>query len=132
MIIGGEDHVVGSRPMKIGQIIQTHSAKRKPVRVELKRNGTTVTVSATARGNIPDAVVQLVMFHPKATVNVRRGENAGRTLDYHNVVQKLVRVGTWDGRATYSGSFKVPRDAHVAVLIQQSGAGPILGAAQLR
>jgi len=132
MVIGGHDHVVGSRPMKIGQLIQKHSAKSLPVRVQLKRNGNTVTIAATSRGNVPKTVVQLVTFRPKATVNDRRGENAARTLDYHNVAQQLVCVGTWDGRSDYSTSVKVPANLPVAVMVQETGAGPILGAAQLR
>lgn len=132
MVIGGRDHVIGSRPMKVGQTIQKHSEQTLPVRIQLKRSGDTVTILARANGNIPKTVVQLVTFQPKVTVDVRRGENAGRTLDYHNVVQDLVRVGTWDGRSDYSGTVKVPANMPVAVLVQQTGAGPILGASQLR
>ena len=48
MVIGGQDHVIGSRPMKVSQAIQKHIAKAQPVRVQLKRNGDTLTIVARA------------------------------------------------------------------------------------
>ncbi len=132
MVIGGQDHVIGSRPMKVSSAIMEHSAKKQPVQVQLKRDGEVVSIVATAEGNIPDAVIQLATFKPKSTVSVRRGENAGRTLDYHNVVQNLVRVASWDGNSDYSAAIKVPADMPVAIIVQVADAGPILGAAQLR
>ena len=91
-----------------------------------------MTIRATARGDVANSVVQLVTYRPVAKVDVRRGENAGRTLTYHNIVQDLVRVGAWDGRSDYSASAEVPAGTPVVVLVQARDAGPILGAARLR
>lgn len=132
MVIGGQDHVIGSKPMKISQLIQRHADKQLPVRVKLQRNGDTVTIRATARGDAANSVVQLVTYRPLAKVDVRRGENAGRTLAYHNIVQDLVRVGAWDGRSEFSATARVPAGTPVVVLVQARDAGPILGAARLR
>ena len=133
MVIGGQDHVIGSRPMKIMDTIRKHANKRATVAVQLKRSGGKVSIEARAIRDLSgDAVVQLVTFVPKSTVKIRRGENAGRTLTYHNVVQDLVRLGTWNGNSAYSTTANVPDGLPIAVLVQARNGGVMLGAAQLR
>jgi len=83
------------------------------------------TGTAPARG----ADVWLVRYDPRVVeVEVRRGENAGRTLPHKNVVRELTLLGRWDGRAA---SFPAPPgapDLAEAALVQAAGAGPILAA----
>ncbi|MFD1331053.1 DUF1223 domain-containing protein [Methylopila musalis] len=70
------------------------------------------------------------------TVQIGRGENAGRAVSYVNVVRKMTRLGAWDGDAAH---FEVPLDEvarpgtdAIAVLVQAGSGGQpgaILGAA---
>jgi hypothetical protein len=97
---------------------------------ELGFAGGAVTVgagTAPARG----AEVWLVRYDPRVVeVEVRRGENAGRTLPHKNVVRALTLLGRWDGRAA---SFPAPAgtsDLAEAAWVQAAGAGPILAAAK--
>ncbi|SHG79146.1 hypothetical protein SAMN05444003_0938 [Cognatiyoonia sediminum] len=133
MVFGGVDHVIGSRPMEVMEQIEKHGAEADAVEVSLNRNGDTLRIDATQVGTFSgDAVVQIVRFMPAVTRDIRRGENAGRSLTYHNVVSSWQNAMTWDTgeplaiEATVSGS-----DA-VAVIIQDGTDGPVLGAAQLR
>ena len=48
MVIGGVDHVIGSRPMQVMDVVQAHSRQGNPVDVELTRRGSNVFVSAAA------------------------------------------------------------------------------------
>jgi len=132
MVVGGIDHVVGSRGMRVAKLVQKHANRDLPVEVRLQRDGGTVSVRATATGDVPNMIVQLATFSPQETVDVRRGENAGRKLTYHNVVRKIAPIGTWNGQGTYSASANVSGGAPVAVIVQAGKGGPILGAAQLR
>lgn len=132
MVIGGVDHVVGSNKTLVARAIEKHSNSVMPVDVVLQRTGGTVTVRATGSGALPEMVVYMATYSPKETVNVRRGENAGRKLTYHNVVQKIAPIGTWNGQGTFSASATVSGGAPVAVLVQSGKSGPILGASQLR
>ncbi len=134
MIIGGKDHIIGSKPMKLAELLEAHRAAPKPAIVNVVRDGARVRIQVTAEGRIPSggAVVQLVTYSPSETVSVRRGENAGRKLVYHNIVRDFVEVGRWDGRGTYRASVRVPQDMPVAVLVQARNTGPMLGAAHLR
>lgn len=134
MVVGGTDFVKGARPMQLMDAIEENRSRPKPASVTLRRENDRVSVSVRASGTMPSsgAVVQVATVTPSATVNIRRGENAGLTLKYSNIVRKLVEVGEWDGRGTYRASLKVPDGVGVVVLVQSKASGPILGAAQLR
>lgn len=132
MVVGGVDHVVGSRAMKVSNAILKHARKDLPVSVTLKRHGDQVAIQAKAYGGASDLVVQLVTYRPEAKVSIKRGENRGRTLTYHNVVQSFTVLGNWNGQGAYQKSHKVPAGTPVVVLIQKRGAGPIVGASHLR
>lgn len=132
MVIGGTDHVIGSRGMKVAQAVQKHSERRLPVSVRLQRQGGQVAIRATASGKVPNMVVQLATYTPESSVSIRRGENAGRKLTYYNVVRKLAPIGNWNGQGTYSATANVSANAPVVVLVQERNGGAILGASQLR
>lgn len=132
MVIGGIEHVVGSHGMKVAKLVQKHSERRMPVTLQLERNGGTVSVRATTSGSIPAVVVQLATYSPKETVDVRRGENGGRKLTYHNVVRQIAPIGTWDGQGAFNTTVNVGANAPVVVLVQARKGGAILGASRLR
>jgi len=131
MVIGGVDHVIGSRPMQVMDALQAQSRRGSLFDVSLTRQGANVLVRATggARG---DYVVQLVRYTPEATVAISRGENAGRDLSYANIVTAWDVIGRWDGQSTLALDVEAPGDSPVVVIVQQSTNGPIVGAAQLR
>jgi len=133
MIVGGRDHVVGYKPMRLAELIETHGDRTPAVRVDLTRQGDTLSIRAEAAAALPQAaVIQVLRYAPGRDVAIHRGENAGRTLTYSNIVTELRRVGTWDGAAPLSLEAPVPGTDPVVVLIQAPGHGRILGAARLR
>ncbi len=131
MVFNGEDHVVGSRAMQVMDALQAHIARGQVFDVDLTRSGNLVTATAAA-GPRGEYVVQLVRYTPKATVDIRRGENAGRTLSYANIVTAWDVIDRWDGRQPLQVTAEVSGDDAIVVLLQQSTSGPIVGAAQLR
>ncbi|MBT8418794.1 MAG: DUF1223 domain-containing protein [Silicimonas sp.] len=133
MIVAGQDHVVGTKPMELMRRIDAHADAAEKVRVSLTRRGNQIEIVARPRGRLPSQiVVQLVTYIPEQTVQIRRGENAGRTLSYHNIVRDWIIVGNWNGQGEYRASLTVALGTPVAVLVQEAGAGPILGAAKSR
>lgn len=78
-----------------------------------------------------NATIWVATLVPRAVVDIERGENAGRTNAYTNVVRKIVPAGMWQGRPT---KLSLPRPAIMAdgtfcvALLQADGTGPILGA----
>jgi hypothetical protein len=77
------------------------------------------------------ADVWLARYIPRAVeVTIPRGENAGHTLPYKDVVREMVLLGKWRGEAA---TFPAPggdESLAEAAIVQASGAGPILAAAK--
>ena len=76
-------------------------------------------------------VVQLVRVTSEETVDIRRGENAGNSLSYSNIVQSWDVLAEWDGAAPLSLNAEVTEADMIAVIVQAGTNGPILGAARL-
>ena len=93
-------------------------------------SGGAVTVG---RGAAPagGADVWLARYIPHAVeVAIPRGENAGHTLPYKDIVREMVLLGKWQGEAA---TFSVPSgDSSLAeaALVQARGGGAILAAAK--
>ena len=134
MIIAGEDDVVGYRPMQVADLIDQHRARAVPVTITLTRDQGTLNVTLAPVAGIAPAgpmVVQLIRYVPKQSVAIQRGENAGRTIAYTNVVTELRRIGDWDGAAPLALTAPAAGKAGVAVILQHPDMGPIVAAATL-
>ena len=131
MVINGTDHVIGSRPMQVMNAIEAHSNRGNPVAVTLTRAGDEVQIKATTSVS-GEFVVQLVRFTPEQTVAISRGENAGHTYSYANIVKSWDVIGRWNGSGALSLNADASGSDGLAVIVQRSASGPIVGAAQLR
>lgn len=133
MVIGGQDHVIGYKPMRVADLLAEHKKASSGITIALEERDGKLHVEMRSRAPLTRrAVVQLVRFTPQATVHVRSGENRGRKLTYYNVVTELVEVGQWGGRAAFRKSLGPRGEGEVAVVVQTSGSGPVLAAARLR
>jgi hypothetical protein len=93
-------------------------------------SGGNVTVGAGA-APAGGADVWLARYIPHAVdVTIPRGENAGRTLPYKDVVREMVLLGKWRGEAATFPSPGGDASPAEAAIVQGSGAGPILAAAK--
>ncbi|SPH17589.1 hypothetical protein DEA8626_01112 [Defluviimonas aquaemixtae] len=133
MIVGGREHLVGSRVAELDRLLRRYAGQKSNIALSIARKGDGVRLTARANGGLPGAaIVQLVRYRPMSRVEIRRGENAGRVLDYANVVTTWARVAEWDGRSDLSLDVAAEGPEPVVVIIQQAGPGPILAAARLR
>lgn len=131
MVIGGTEHIVGVRPMELMKEIERAQASPDPVHLVLARVGDDVSISIAGASTEP-AVVQLVRYLPSATVEIRGGENDGRDITYHNIVESWSAIGEWAGTGNVSITAPAPGDLPVVVIVQEPGPGAILAAARLR
>ena len=132
LVVGGRDQLVGSESMELGQLLELHRAIAQPARLGLRRVGSSVEVTAEAPAGLGRPVtVQLVRYKPRETVEIERGENAGRTLTYVNIVTEWRALGRWTGEAPLSLVAEAPGDLPTAVILQEEGHGPIIAAAAL-
>ena len=94
-------------------------------------SGGAVTVGAGAAPT-GGADVWLARYIPHTVeVAITRGENAGHTLPYKDVVREMVLLGHWRGEAA---TFALPGGADQglaeAAIVQGSGCGPVIAAAK--
>ena len=76
--------------------------------------------------------VALISYEPSISVQIRRGENAGRTIEYANTVTQFLLLKNWNGASAYEISVDVKRDGPLVAIIQDVGPGQILAANRLR
>ena len=132
MIVGGKDHVVGARPMHLADLIQSHAAQQDEVDLTLAREGDRLRIAARAERPVDGPLtVQVVRYDPEETVEIGRGENAGHTFTYSNVVTSWQVIGAWDGTGRFEVEMPVTGDEPVVVIVQERGPGRVLAAARL-
>ena len=133
MIIGGVERVVGYEPMDVAELILRYREVDYPVEVSLTRveGGIALRAVASMALETPGMVVQVVRYIPRETVEIRRGENAGRVVDYTNIVTEWMRVGDWSGQEPFEIELVDSSSLPVVALVQMAGPGAILGAARL-
>ena len=133
LIVGGEGRVMGARAMELADQIAAHRAAPRPVTVSMSADGANevFTIEALWRASepAPSMIVQLVAYSPHEVVEIARGENAGRTVEYHNVVRQWRMIGEWDGAEPFRAEIDGQSDLYHAVIVQTSDHGAILGAA---
>ncbi|MCV6824053.1 MULTISPECIES: DUF1223 domain-containing protein [Halocynthiibacter] len=131
MVIGGLDHVIGSKPAEVEAAIKAHKKQKSPVQMTATRNGNMLEIKATS-AKPEKMTVQVAVYAPSQTVNIKRGENAGRSITYANVVTDWVKVKEWSGTDALSSKVQLNTENPVAVIVQQGSHGPILAAAKVK
>ena len=131
MIVGGTDHIIGAKAMELMKQIERHRQSASAVALSLKAQGSTVALTAKATQDLGELSVQLVRYSPSEQVKIKRGENAGRTLTYSNIVRSWDEVARWDGRAPLNLTLKTKGDLPGVVVIQKRGPGQVVATARL-
>ncbi|WP_095589057.1 DUF1223 domain-containing protein [Actibacterium ureilyticum] len=131
MIVGGRDHIIGAKAMELMKRIEQQRKTAAPVALALQAQGGDLVVTAPAVPGGEAMVVQLVRYTPKAQVAIKRGELAGKTLTYSNIVRSWEQVAEWDGAAPLSLRLKLSGDLPGVIIVQRKGPGAVLAAARL-
>jgi len=108
VVVNGAVHVLGSDKAAIEKAIaQTRhnpAVLALPVTMDIVDGKVAVNVPA-AKDEHRSGEVWLCPVTSKVSVEIGRGENHNRTLTYHNVVRRWVKLGDWSGKAE---TFSVP------------------------
>ncbi len=133
MIVNGQTDIVGAKPMKLSEAIAANAQMAPKANVTLTRNGGNLEIAAEALTDLGGpATVHMLRYTPRATTEIQRGENRGRTLEYANIVEDWTVLGEWDGQSPLEMTAAVTGDKPIVVIVQSAVAGPILAAARLR
>jgi hypothetical protein len=135
IVANGLLHAIGSDPSQVNAAIGKSADRLSSARIALDlkthQSSLVIRIGAGPKPANP-ATVYIATVSPSVTVRIKRGENHGRKITYHNVVRNMLPVGMWSGEET---TIKLRRqdilnaDAkRCAVLLQSANAGPILAA----
>ena len=138
-VINGRDHVKGTELGTINGKISSLSTSGKglTVPVHARMHGKEIAIEIGAGQG--EAEVVVAYFTKRQQVEVEKGENAGKKMDYWHSVYDVQSIGIWNGKPlklTIPGKLmgKFKKDGF-AVLLQTSGPGgepaAIIGAAML-
>lgn len=133
IIVDGRDSMVGSDRTAVESAIATARTRRKTVDISFRPGGGGMVVIAAGQAPAGGATVWQAIYDNGHETEVKRGENAGRTLRNVNVVRSFERLGTWTGERLeipLSLGNAAARGRYGCVVIVQEGrSGPIIGAA---
>lgn len=133
MVVNGQQDIVGARREQLERVIDAHLGAPPMAQVSATRTGDTVSVQV-APVDLPSGTVydvRVVQYTPLRHASIRRGELAGRELDYANVVDAWHAGGQWDGAGPQVFQISVESELPAVVLLQQVGHGPIIAAARV-
>ena len=132
LIIGGQDRIEGFSPDETADRLREHLALGSTVRLTVTRDGDQLVIRAEADPPLDAPVrVQLVRFKPEETVTIERGENAGKTVTYRNIVTSWEGLGSWEGQEPLEMSAPYQGQEPGAVIVQTAGPAAILAAVRV-
>ncbi len=142
-VVNGQAYAVGSNETEVEKAMAVGKAglaeRRVPVIFEATGDMLRIATGAVPAGvEFRHATIWLVVMQRSAEVEIKRGENAGRSMTYTNVVHEMIPIGVWDpdspANVTIAASsylFEADRD-DIAAIVQEGDAGPIIGASWLK
>ena len=138
-VINGLDHVNGAEGDAIDSMLTSFSSSAGGLSVDVSTDMDANGLNISIGEGVGKADILAIYFDDISTVEIERGENAGKTITYHHSVREMETVGMWSGEAV---TLKLPASvmsAHpgrgCAILLQMVGKdgspGRILGAAMI-
>jgi hypothetical protein len=135
LVINGGMHYVASKRSVVSDAIDAALVKDKGrwVDVTMADNSTDVMINVGSGDQTKSATLWLLAYAPSISTAIEKGENAGRTIEYYNVVRKMVPAGMWHGeesKIVLPKSSVIPEDCKGWVaLLQEGTVGPVIGVA---
>ncbi|MEH7829200.1 DUF1223 domain-containing protein [Gemmobacter denitrificans] len=132
LIIDGGTRIEGNEPERVLEAIANARAVPPAFDLTLTREGGSLRIRASARpGAVQPVKVQLVRYHDEETVSIDRGENAGRTVTYRNIVTDWQPVADWAGEPPLDLAVKLEGEGPAVVILQSAGPADIVAAARI-
>ncbi len=138
MVFNGSAQCVGSSKSQVRSKLTKALTKESRNRVKLstQSEGNKVQVKYKIEGSLTERVLQVALVERMISIEVRRGENGGRTLEHDNVVRSFKTLLLHRGP---SGNYEVElpntfnkSQGSIIAYVQNSKTLQILGASQVK
>ncbi|HAH11682.1 MAG TPA: DUF1223 domain-containing protein, partial [Alphaproteobacteria bacterium] len=137
IVIHGRKDLGGQSQADVMAAIKAHAAP-PATQVGIAHQNGQLAISI-GPGTKPAAAATVWLFRTLslATVEIKAGENRGRSITYANVVRSMENIGTWSGQPvtlnqTLQALSDGPAPDGVAVLVQAGEGGPILAGRHIK
>ena len=138
MVVDGSSELVGSDSRQalaaIGRAARVERAQVRISRIQPSEASPANIRVEVAPGRF-SGEVYLAVAEARATSQVLRGENRGRSLQHVAVVRRIQSIGNWNGRIQFAKDLVVNEAsisaARLIAFVQESGDSRVLGAAML-
>lgn len=94
-VINGREHVVGSDEAKLNGTLKSleRDGKGMIVPINASVDGKSIRINIDHSKEADEATLLMIFFNKAHEVKIKRGENGGKTLTYHNVVHDSQTLG---------------------------------------
>ena len=128
-MINGMENFMGNRREDVDGLIRKYQTMGAAVSLSMQRFGSSVDITLSDALYYGPYDVHLVTVSPNNTVDILTGENAGKVINYANVVTEWRTLGVWNGDWITSFQTGPLGPGKHAVLVQFQGYGEIIGSA---
>jgi hypothetical protein len=135
MVMNGHYHAVGSRPSDVQKFISECREEGLKAKLRLSFDDKEVKAEIAPDANFAgEATLWLMAVEPEVEAVIERGENAGKTVTYYNVVRNMVPAALWKGEA-YHGEWMrtavIPPECRSCIaVLQKDKTGQVIGLAR--
>jgi hypothetical protein len=98
VVVNGSLHALGSDHGAIEQAIAKSRQKAMTLPLTLAIADGRLTIAVPGGGVRSDAEVWICGVTKAVTVAIKRGENQGKTITYHNVARRWIKLDDWNGK----------------------------------
>lgn len=146
-IVAGTDVLSNPKPAELAQLIDSIRALPPSLDIAITTEGSQKIVTLAPTDLLSTRIeVIFIRYLPRRSVTIESGENAGKQVDYRNIVMRVDRLAEWDGRQPLrlaitpatgtplqadAAQQEFPVDTRHAIIVQQAGPGPVLAAFKL-
>lgn len=135
VIINGRREVAGTNKLGLYEKIRSSIISNEmPMKVRFEGGQANLKIRIKGPDAARGAVVKLIWLESLQRIKINAGNNAGKTINYVNIVKNTKNIGVWPGgELTIALDMDSPERAgadRIVILIQKGENGPIIGAAK--
>ncbi len=131
IIVEGQGQASGDNPADVETLItDARHAPAKGPDIVPRADGTVAVNAGAGASRRHPLTVWLVRYDPRLeSVQVKEGDNRGRTVSHRNVVRQLAKLGAWEGQRKVYTLPAAPADGlSTLILVQGENGGRIVAA----
>jgi len=127
IVVDGTRSVPGYKRSMIDSAIAQAAEMPDPASIRIGTEDGMLHAEIVSEGALGACTIWVASYDQAAKVAIDRGENAGRTFTYRNVVDKLMKVGPWQGNSAERFPLPQPGPGEgIAIWLQDDRSGRVL------